>query len=177
MIYNVSAEEIKNAKQVHELLLVNLVGNHILCFVAALGVAGSFWQPLLAVPVFSLSVLTYIIFRARAAKHKDSWFVMCHWQLAAQRSRFFLIVLSLLLVACVIGWVAYSQYQVGKIMVLALIGGVGLLPVLVSVLILIIAESDALHQASQGKISDRFTQLFPDGIPAIIPEAEAVHQE
>ncbi len=173
MIFNVSEDEIKKAKQVHELLLVNLVGNHILCFVAALGVAGSFWQPLFAVPLLSLSILTYILLRARAEKHKDSWFVMCHWQLAAQRSRFFLIVLGLLLTVCLIGWVAYSQYQVAKIVVLALVGGVGLLPVLVSVLILIVAESDALHQASQGKISERYTQLFPEGVPATIPEAEA----
>ena len=51
MKYEIPEEQVKKAKAPHELFLTNLIGNHILWFVAALGVYGSFWQPMALVPV------------------------------------------------------------------------------------------------------------------------------
>ncbi len=166
MQFDINANEMAKAKVPHELFLTNLVGNHILWFVASLGVANSFWQPIAMVPLISLCILLYTVVRARRELTGSSWFVMCHWQLAARRSFAFMAVLLLLLLISLLGWGGYAYLGMMEVAVYALVGGVGLLPMLVSVLVLIVMESDAMHLASQGKL--------PDGIVARFPNADAV---
>ena len=89
MKFEISDDLVHQAKIPHDIFLTNLIGNHILWFVAALGLSSSFWQPLALVPVFSFSLLFYTLKRARTSRRRDSWFVMVHWQIAAERSRFF----------------------------------------------------------------------------------------
>lgn len=70
-----------------------------------------------------------------------------------------------------LGWLAYSQLGLMKEAVYALVGGLGVLPIMVTVLVLILMESDALHQASQHKIPDRVVEKYPNpGIPVVEEE-------
>jgi hypothetical protein len=62
---------------------------------------------------------------------------------------------------CLLGWLGYSYMGMKKVAVMALTGGVGLLPIMVTVLVLILMESDALHQAAQGKLSKRMVEKYP----------------
>jgi peptidoglycan biosynthesis protein MviN/MurJ (putative lipid II flippase) len=162
MQFEISEQEVKRAKIPHEIFLVNLVGNHILWFIAALGVAGSYWQPLALVPVFSFASLMYILWRTRRSRTRDPWFVMCHWDICARRSRVFIVMLGLMGLAAALGWVGYSYLGMMKVAVYALVGGVGILPVMVTVLILIIMESDALHQAAQKRLPRSVQERFPN---------------
>lgn len=162
MEYNVSEEERQKARAPHEIFLTNLIGNHILWFVSSLGVAGDYWQPLAMVPVISLMTVFYTMWRAKRARSEESWFVMCHWQLAAKRSRILLGVMLFLLAVVVLGWVAYTYFGLMDIAVKAMIGGMGILPVMVTVLVLIMMEIDAMHQATQGKLSDRIAEAYPN---------------
>ena len=161
MQFEISAEEKHKAKVPHEILLVNLIGNHILWFVAALGIAKSYWQPLAMVPVFSLSIMAYIFWRGSRSPQMDSWYVQVHWKICMARSRLFTYMLGLLLVVSLLGWIGYSYLGMMDIAVKAIIGGVGLLPVMVTVLILIVMESDALHQANHGLVSDGYVKRSP----------------
>jgi hypothetical protein len=162
MQFEISPEEMAKAKIPHELFLTNLVGNHILWFVASLGIFSSFWQPIALVPIISLSILSYTLLRARRERRGSSWYVMCHWQVVARRSKVFLGIMLLFAVIASLGWIGYSYFGMKKVAVLAFIGGVGLLPTLVSVLVLIVMESDAMHQASQGKLSEAVYQRYPN---------------
>lgn len=162
MKFEISSDEVRRAKVPHELFLANLIGNHILWFVAALGVSGSFWQPLALVPLVSLVTLFYILWRANRSKRSDPWFVMCHWQICAQRSRIFLLVFAIFGLVSLLGWVAYTYFGMKDVAVKAMIGGMGVLPVMVCVLVLIILESDALHQASQQRLPKAITERFPN---------------
>ncbi len=166
MQFEVTQQEMARAKVPHEIFLTNLVGNHILWFVASLGIANSFWQPVAMVPVMSILMLTYTVWRARRELDGDSWFVMCHWQLTARRSIAFSGVLALLVLISLLGWIGFTYLGMMKVAVYAMVGGVGLLPMLVSVLVLIVMESDAMHLASQGKL--------PKGIVARYPNDQAV---
>ncbi|MEH6651272.1 MAG: hypothetical protein V7707_14695 [Motiliproteus sp.] len=178
MQFEVSQQELAKAKVPHELFLTNLVGNHILWFVASLGIANSFWQPIAMVPVVSLLILGYTVFRARRELKKgESWFVMCHWQLAARRSRALMLVMSLLLLISLLGWVGYSYLGMMEVAVYALIGGVGLLPMLVSILVLIVMEMDAMHLAAQGKLTKGVVERFPNAQAVVIPEVETAVSE
>jgi hypothetical protein len=144
----------------------------------------SYPQPVALVPIISLSLLSYTLWRAKQSRRKDHWYAMVHWQIAAQRSRFFIYMLLAVLGVCLLGWIGYSYLGMMKVAVMALIGGVGLLPIMVTVLVLIIMESDALHQAALHKLSDRVVEAFPppegvtilegDGemMPAAMPDAE-----
>jgi hypothetical protein len=171
MKFDIPPEQAKRAKVPHEIFLTNLVGNHILWFIAALGISGSFWQPLALVPVVSVISLVYTLWRARQSRSRDSWFVMCHWQLCAQRSRLFILMLSFLALASVFGWIAHTYLGMMKVAVYALIGGVGLLPVMVVVLVLIIMESDALHQAGKGQMPKLLLERYPNpGVPVLEQE-------
>jgi hypothetical protein len=64
------------------------------------------------------------------------------------------------------GWVAYTYWGMMEVAVYALIGGVGILPVMVTVLVLILMESDALHQAAENRLPEWMLALYPN--PEII---------
>jgi len=161
MKFDVSEEEAKKAKVPHEIFLTNLIGNHILWFVAALGLARSNWVPLAMVPVVSVICLSYTIWKAQKVKADAPWFVMCHWQIGARRSKIFLGMFLIFSLISVLGWMGYSQLGLMKEAVYAIIGGVGVLPIMVTTLVLIIMESDVLHQASQGKVPKGIVEKYP----------------
>ncbi len=162
MQFEVSEEERKKAKIPHDLFLVNLIGNHILMFVSTLGLATSWIWPMFLVPAVSFMILAYIIYRGKKSKQRDSWFVMCHWQMALRRSLFFIKMLILLCIVVLIGWYGYTNLGWMKEAVYALTGGVAILPVMVTVLVLIIMESDSLHSAGHGKLPDSMLEKYPN---------------
>lgn len=179
MKFELSRDDTHGAKFPHELFLTNMIGNHILWFVAALGMAGSFWQPLVVVPVVSLGINGYTLWRARRSRRHDSWFVCCHWQIAARRSRGFLAMLGMLATVSGLGWLGHHYLAMRDVAVMAFIGGVGLLPVMVSVLALIVMESDALHQATDGRLSRANFARYPNEGVVVLeddlePEGEGV---
>lgn len=160
--FDVSKAEIKKAAVPHEIFLFNLIGNHILIFIASLGMLSSFPYPLYLVPVISVSSLVYVLWRAKRSLRVDPWFALCHWQLAARRANVFIGMLSLLGTVSFLGWLGYVYLGMMKEAVYALIGGVGLLPTMMTMLILIIMESDGLYQAHQGRLSANWVlERFP----------------
>ncbi|MBL3588822.1 MAG: hypothetical protein JMN24_03385 [gamma proteobacterium endosymbiont of Lamellibrachia anaximandri] len=161
MKFEIADEVASKAKIPHEIFLTNLIGNHILWFVAALGLAKSYWQPVAMVPVVSFMLLAYTLWRARRSKMTDEWFVMCHWQICAARSRLFIYMLVLGLVASLLGWIGYTYLGMMEVAVYALVGGIAGLPVMVTVLVLILMESDALHQTMLHKLPDRLVEKYP----------------
>jgi len=171
MIFEITEEESHKAKIPHEVFLSNLIGNHVLWFIAALGLAGSYIQPLLLVPVISVSTLVYILWRARRSRGRDSWYVMCHWQICARRSRLFIVMLLGLTCISGLGWAAHTYLGMMKEAAYALVGGLGILPVMVTVLVLIIMESDSLHQAALHKLPKSIVERYSDaGMPATLEE-------
>ena len=140
MKFQISDEESRRAKIPHEIFLTNLIGNHILWFIAALGLAKTYWQPLALVPLFSVTLLVYTLWRARQSRRRDSWFVMCHWQLCAGRSRVFILMLTLAVTIATLGWIANLKLSLMKEAVYAFVGGLGILPIMVTVLVLILME-------------------------------------
>lgn len=172
MKFQVSDETAHKAKIPHEILLTNLIGNHVLWFIAALGLAGSYWQPLAMVPVFSFASLAYILWRSGRSKSRDDWYVMCHWQICAARSRIFIYLLLMGMTVVILGWVGYTYFGMMKVAVYAISGGVGILPVMVTVLILILMESDALHQAALHKLPKRMVEKYPAPADLVVLEDE-----
>ncbi len=173
MKFQITDRESHQARIPHEIFLTNLIANHILWFVAALGMVKTFWQPLALVPVFSFVALSYILWRARRSRRVDSWYVMCHWQIAARRSLIFLGMLVLLMIVSALGWAGYTRLGMMKEAVLALIGGIGILPVMVTVLVLIIMESDVLYQAMQHRLPKGIQTRHPNPGVAVIADAPA----
>ena len=159
-------EESVRAKWPHEIFLINLVFNHILVFATTFGVYRTFPLMILIVPITSFAITGYIILKARQiAKSDETWFVKSHWKIAAQRNRHFLWLLTItcviigggVLLSNLIGW--------SKITTISLLGGFGLLPFMVSLLVLIVLGNDSLYQARHGKLPKRFIEQNPD--PAI----------
>jgi len=172
MLFEISAEEKKRAKLPHDLFLVNLIGNHILTFVATLGLATSWAWPMLLVPIVSFAILGTIIYKGKKSRRDEDWFVMCHWQIALKRSLFFIKMLLAISAIAVIGAYGYTQLGWMKEAVYALIGGVCILPIMVSTLVLILMESDALHQAGEGKLPDKMIELYPNADAKILSEMD-----
>ena len=170
MKFEITEEEAKKAKVPHEIFLTNMVGNHILMFIAALGMAGSYWQPLAMVPVISISLIIYTLWRAKKSKVEETWYVMCHWQIAARRSRMFINMLLLMVLGSVFGWIGHAYLGMMEVAVYALVGGVAILPTMVTVLVLIVMESDAMHQAAQHKLPDSVVERYPNPAMKVIEE-------
>ncbi len=177
MKFDISVEEGRQAKIPHEIFLTNLIGNHILWFVSTLGVVRSFWQPIALVPIVSVALLSYTLWRAAQSKRRDPWYVMCHWQMAARRSLLFIGMLSLLGVVATTGWLGHLYGGWKKEAVFAFTGGIGLLPVMVTILVLIIMESDALYQAMQHRLPKWVIEKYPNpGVP-VIEEAHSAEEK
>lgn len=100
MQVDVSDIEIKKAKLPHDLFLINLIGNHILTFVATLGLATSWAWPMLIVPIASFAILGTIIIKGKRSQKAETTFVQHHWQIAVKRSWFFIkMLIALMLIA------------------------------------------------------------------------------
>lgn len=158
MKYDVSPEDIKKACVPHEIFLTNLIFNHVLMLVAILS-ASSLFHLIIVIPIFSLVSLAYLFWGAHRAKTRASWYVNGHWQIAAKRSRFFLIMLTimgsfLMLIYLASGGDMKPQHWA--------FGGAAFLPIMVSVLGLIIFESESLHLAKMGNlpkwVSERYSE-------------------
>lgn len=178
MLLEISEEEKKKAKLPHDLFLVNLIGNHILTFVATLGLATSWAWPMLIVPIVSFVLLGTIIYkgtiiRSSTSRQEGSWYVMCHWQIALKRSLFFIKMILAISTVAATGIYGYTNLGWMKEAVFALIGGVCILPIMVTTLILIIMESDALHQAGEGKLPDKMLDLYPNPDVKIIESVKS----
>lgn len=159
MQFEISEEDSKKAKIPHEIFLTNLIFNHILVFVAIMS-ASSLTQYVVIVPIFSVLSLIYIFWGAYRAKSKASWYVNGHWQLCVKRSRLFLIMLSVIGAIFLIIWLVSGGNLRPQHWA---IGGAAFLPMMVTVLVLIIMESEALHHAKQGILPDWIKSRFPDG--------------
>ncbi len=171
MRFDIDSTQIKQANIPHEIFLTNLIGNHILLAVALGGLAGSFPWVMAIVPVLSFAILAFTLWRAKRAIGRDSWYVMCHWQVCARRSRIFLVMLGVLAVVILLGWVGYAYGGMMKEAVFAIVIGMGILPVMATILVLIIIESDALYHANQAKLPAWVVQRFPSAEARVIPES------
>jgi len=160
MKYDIPPERIREATQPHEIFLINLVFNHIFLFVGGLSVVRTFPILLSMVPIISISILLYTLWRANRSLGKDHWYVMCHWQVSAHWTRLFALVLGILGFLLIVGTVLRAYFSFSEITVYAVIGGFGLLPTMICILILIAIESDALHQARQGMLPDWATARY-----------------
>lgn len=168
MHYEVTEELGRKAKLPHEIFLINLITNHILIFVGLLGMAKSYPWVMLVTPSISIVVMSYLMIRAQRANKRDPWYVACHWQLCAHRSKMFIGMLLLLALVVVgillsVGGDA-SQLKPGHYA----LGGVASLPTLVFILALIVMESDALHKARTGQVPEWLVKKYP------VPETQPV---
>lgn len=151
------------AKWPHEIFLINLVFNHILVFVITFGVIRTFPLMILIVPSISFAIAGYIILNARQiAAGNETWFVKSHWKIAARRNLHFLWLLTITCV--IIGGGLWLSYLMGwsRIVTISVLGGFGLLPFMVSLLVLIVLGNDSLYQARHGKLPKRFIEQNPE---------------
>lgn len=160
--FEIEKEETFRAKWPHEIFLINLVFNHILVFASTFGVFSTFPLMVLIVPITSFIITGYILVKAKQiANGNETWFVKSHWAIADKRNKHFMWLLIItcaivgggLLVSKLMGW--------SKIATIALIGGFGLLPFMVALLVLIVLGNDSMYQARHGKLPKRFVEQNP----------------
>ena len=156
----VSEQEIAAAKLPHDIFLSNLIMNHILLFTAFAAFGGKYIYLMVIVPIISFCCLAYTAYRVRGVKREDSEFIYAHWQIAWRWSKLFIKVLSLLVVVSVLGFLAHEHLGLMKEAVYAIIGGVGILPTLITTLILVVIESDSLNHAKTGRIPEWAAKRF-----------------
>jgi hypothetical protein len=159
MQFHVSEEDIRAAKWPHDLFLINLIFNHILMFVAFLS-ASSLWQWVILVPIASLLILAYSLWRAKKSLTVDSWYVKCHWQICHKRSMMFIGMIVLMLIAMTIILLVSDGNPRPQHIAL---GGAAILPTMVMVLVLIIFETEALDDAKKGRVPDSVVKRYPEG--------------
>lgn len=153
MEHQVTEAEVSRAKSLHSVLLFDFIVVHVFLFVLTLGLLKTSIVPIALMPVISIALLANVIFKAsRAIGQETCVFVLCHNLLAAQRAKLFLllfIVTGTLTAALVFGG---AQLGMSKITSWALAVGIGQLPFMVALLVLVVLEFDAEHQCKDGKI-------------------------
>jgi hypothetical protein len=116
----------------------------------------------LIVPITSFVITAYIIIKAKKiAVSDESWFVKSHWKIAALRNRHFLWLLTITCIVIGGGYLLSRAMGWSKIATIALLGGAGLLPFMVSLLILIVLGNVSVHQARNGALPKSFVERNP----------------
>jgi hypothetical protein len=158
----IAAEEHESrlAQLPHQLFLFNSIGNHVLLTVITISVAVSSPLLTLLIPVISIAIIAFTFARGRSLARHPSLLVRAHWGIVIRRTRIFLIGYIVLATAATLAWLLYTYGGAMKELMFALIGGLGLLPMMVLILALTIIESEALHQAGKGFVPDWARQLF-----------------
>ncbi|MEQ1534001.1 MAG: hypothetical protein HOO97_00205 [Sideroxydans sp.] len=150
--YQATKEEMTRAKWPHEIFLINLVFNHILVFASTFGVFSTFPLMVLIVPLTSFIITGYILFKAKqVARGSDTDFVKAHWVVANKRNTHFMWLLTITCIVIGGGFWLSKIMGWSKIATIALLGGVGLLPFMVSLLVLIVLGNDSMYQARHHK--------------------------
>jgi hypothetical protein len=152
--FHVTQEEATRAKWPHEIFLINLVFNHIFIFIVSMLMVKSFPMAPALVVVISVSIILYIVIKSKqVAKGDDSIFVKLNWEVCAKRNTWFVMLLTVTL-SIIFGGLQLSQaMHWSKINTMALIGGVGLLPFMVVLLLLVVLGNDSVHLARSGRMA------------------------
>lgn len=159
-IDQVSEQEIAAAKVPHDIFLSNLIMNHILLFTGIVAFGKQYVHFAILIPIFSVMALLYTLYRANTIKREQSEFVYLHWQIAQRWSLLFAGVLGLLATVALLAWLANQHLGMMKEAVYALIGGLGILPTLLAVLVLVVIDSDSLHHARMGTLPNWAKRRF-----------------
>ncbi len=118
--------------------------------------------PLILMPLLSFTLIGYVLFRARQARTQEpSWFVRCHWLLAAKRARMFLGLFVITGTFSATLYFGGAQLGISPIAAKALAFGLGQFPFMMSLLALVIIEYDAEHQCKSSKIPAAGLALQP----------------
>jgi len=163
--YDVGRDQMKLAVIPHDIMLFNLVGNHILIQVGVGSIANVYPFLMLIPPLLSFALIWYTLWRAGKSPMLDTPFVQCHWAVAAKRTRVLLLMFGILAVATAFSAIAHLYMGLMQEAAIALVIGVGLLPFMVTLLIMIMMESDALHMAKH--------RMAPS-CPGILHEEDAI---
>lgn len=153
MEFKASDAEMQRAKHLHSVLLFDLIVVHVFVFVLALSLLKTSPIPLMLMPVISIALLGYVIFRSRRAPTQEtSEFVLCHNLLAGKRAKLFLLLFVVTGTFTAVTIFGGAQFGMSKITSYALAAGIGQLPFMVSLLVLVVLEFDAEHQCKSSKI-------------------------
>jgi len=169
--FEITAEDSRKARVPHDILLINLIFNHILVFVACLTTT-VLVDYIAIVPIISALLLISIFIAAQRAKAgarsgKTNWYVSGHWQLCAKRSLIFLTMLLILSgIFLTLYWISNGHFRPQH----WALGGAAALPVMATVLALIVMESEALNQAKEGILPNWVKQKFPQNAAEPIAE-------
>lgn len=163
MSETVTSDEMKRARHLHAVLLFNFIVNHIFIFLAAVSMMKQSLLPTLMVPILSIAMLAYILVNAkRSLTREPSWFVRCHWQLAARRARMFLLLFAIMGSFSALVYFGGHAMGMSTLTTKALTFGVGLLPFMVTLLFLVVIEFDAEHQCKIGKVPPSAAAAYPE---------------
>lgn len=163
MEHTVTEAEVNRAKSLHSVLLFDFIVVHVFIFVLALSLFKASPIPIILMPILSIALLGRVILKAKQAiTSESSLFVLCHNLLAGQRAKLFLILFLVtggLTAGLIFGG---AQFGMSKITSYALAGGLGQLPFMVALLVLVVMEFDAEHQCKSGKIPPAALKLHAE---------------
>lgn len=91
MHYEVTAQETSAAKMPHHIFNINVILTHLAIAQVALEVGDGSPINLIAIPIISTMVISYLYLQSKKRAEADSWFVAAHWTLAWRRGRALLI--------------------------------------------------------------------------------------
>ena len=161
MRFSVNKQEMSKSNTPHELFLTNLIGNYFLLSIAVGELFHIYPWTIVVIPTISLLIMSYTLWHTYRSQTRESWYVMCHWQIAARHTKIFIFAQCLFFVACLLGWMAFNFGGLTKIEAIALVGGCAGLPMFMAMLFLILLETQALYQANQHQLPAWVIATYP----------------
>lgn len=152
--------ERKLAKSAHDILLINLIVNHVLLFSGLAALGPDYLLFMVLIPIFSVMTIAYLYQRSQQNTIQSHSFIKAHWRITLRSCKLLARVLLLGGAVIIYAWYSYSYLEASRGISYALAGGLGVLPIMAMVIILIILEASAMHRADDGLLPDWARQRF-----------------
>lgn len=173
MHYQVTPEETHLAKNPHHIFNINIIITHLFISMIVLEIGST--AMLLAVPIISSLVITYIYRHRKEVQKRGSWFVSAHWELAWRRSRILLMSYAIAILMVVVyllidqvfpGGFSMndfsdegSQTNLGEIITVRFAAVV----IFVAVLITFMQTGISVYDAGKGILDPKIAKFVPRG--------------
>ncbi len=152
--------ERKLAKSAHDILLINLIVNHVLLFSGLAALGPNYLPFMVLIPVFSVITIAYLYQRSQQNAIQSQPFIKAHWRITLRSCKLLATVLLLGGAVIVYAWYSYSYLEASRGISYTLAGGLGVLPIMIIVIVLIVLEASAMHRADDGLLPDWARQRF-----------------
>jgi hypothetical protein len=171
MLFEISEEIRRKARNPHELFMFNLAVFHLMLAPVSFFLLRNINALLIPLTCSSL-VIAYIFIQGKRLESHGPWYLMVHWKLGFRRATFLMAAYAVTALIITGGWLVTLgiDKHTTRDIVFTVFSRIGIMPTFFLVVLTFVLESGSIYQAGRGEVPDAMLKRFP--APPDIPVRE-----